>query len=624
MKKVLIIILNVFLLLLCVGVNTVKLNAYTESTNNINHNGIYYLKNKQTGLYMQSIDLDFIDGGDVMQLTYQNSEAQSFRFYHIYDNKYEIYSIIDSTKLFSIPFGWQDDNLRLKFDTYSGTHVTKNRFQFVDTGDGDNSFYIKTCATSYQKYLVVPSGSGLGAYVVQKSYNSNDYNKWYLEGISINEKVHISLNQNESITLRYLVPDNMLYSVETMKYGSTSVDTVLTVSNTLNGVITDDDGGFGLYSYIGFYGSENRIISITVSLFSANSSGDFYLQIRQQKAALYGFDYRLKDGNFGLNTLPDLTSPYSDLSNLIQTNKYESKAKSHLFEIDDRGFQNGNSELLFFTGHGTDTHGNLVFLKNIDGIWSSDTLLIQDLPLMNQVRIAVFSSCNSAKEVNNTSVVKKAVENHAKSALGFPDSVNSVSATIFTNELFYKLSMGYSLSYSASIASSTIIWPFDNVHDYVIEGNQNIKLINIENRSDLNSIDDDLLLNYYELINSGLYRVFTNRDNSNRYFYTINGFLSNIYVDIKIDDNKDLSFIRGNLNIYDRKIINVLPITIDYISKDNSHIVYFVEDANAIPILIEFKTVSIDGICLEYVKCTNLYDGTIIDYQNICIAEGVS
>lgn len=60
-----------------------------ESTGIIEENGIYYIKNKETGLYMQSIDLNFIDGSDVMQMPYQN-----------------------------------------------GVNHTKNRFQFVDTGDG--------------------------------------------------------------------------------------------------------------------------------------------------------------------------------------------------------------------------------------------------------------------------------------------------------------------------------------------------------------------------------------------------------------------------------------------------------------------------------------------------------
>lgn len=66
----------------------------------------------------------------------------------------------------------------------------------------------------------------------------------------------------------------------------------LTINNLSTGNLYDDDSGADYYSMACFGNQGGRNIKITVNLYYSGVSGSFYLQIRNQQAVYYGFDYQ--------------------------------------------------------------------------------------------------------------------------------------------------------------------------------------------------------------------------------------------------------------------------------------------------------------------------------------------
>lgn len=317
---------------------------------------------------------------------------------------------------------------------YSSNSTVAQRFKIVSTGNGDNSFKILTATTGYTKCITAKGASMSPANIIQYTYGNDgnqDNDHWYFEDITLNEKTLVTLSAGETKSFEITVPDNKYYAVETSQYGSSAVDTYLTISNLSSGNEYNDDGGVGLYSFIGFSNQGGRNLTISVRLYNTSASGSFYLQIRKQKAVYYGFAYE------DLSTISDLNVPYNSFSTLYDSYKYENKKASHFQEIDERGYNRYNSEIVFFSGHGYKNTSTSEFGFGIR-FGDNTSFYIPNLNNMSNVRIAVWAACYSSNTNNayNTSFIDKAVACGAKSSVGFVDTVTTVSSRSFTNGLF--------------------------------------------------------------------------------------------------------------------------------------------------------------------------------------------
>lgn len=612
-------IITIFLLVVfaiaIIPLDAMQVKAAVLPTPNVVSNGIYYIRNQRSGLYLDVYGKGTTDFTEVKQDYYNGGDNQRFQIKLISTDVYEIVPLHATGMRLDVYNASPDNNTPVYI--YTSNSTVAQRFKIVSTGNGDNSFKILTATSNYTKCLTAQGASMSPSNIIQYSYGNGgnqDNDHWYFEDVTLNEKTLVTLSAGETKSFEFTVPDNMYYAIETTQYGSSTVDTYLTVSNLSTGNVYNDDGGVGLYSFVGFNNQGGRNLTISVRLFNTSASGSFYLQIRKQKAVYYGFNYD------DISTLKDLSKPYSSFSNLYDSYKYENKEASHFREIDERGYNRYNSEIVFFSGHGYKDPSATSFGFGIS--FSNNTsFYIYNLSNMNNVRVAVWAACYSSNTNNsyNTSFIDKSVASGAKSAIGFPDTVTTTSSRSFTDDLFKKLADGYTVGEAAKYAAKQLIWPLDNAKDYRIAGDSSTTLTspNYMKNVSISSQNNMNVTTHYSFINNNEYVAYNNGDTT-RYYLTINGIISNQFVDGGIKANSQV--VDQNYKV--SSSITVLPILYKYNSlstdTEDKHIVYVVENNVATPILISYVTITDEkGATYSEAICRNLNNGKYIDYAEI-------
>lgn len=590
----------------------VPASAAVQPTASIVADGIYYIRNQRSGLYLDVYNNGTENNTQVQQSHYNGDENQRFKLKRIISDVYEIVPLHANNMRLDVYNG--NTTNETPVNIYTSNSGDAQRFRIVSTGNGDNSFKILTAVSNYTKCITPHYASMDPVEIIQYTYGNDgneDNDHWYFEDITLNEKTLVHLAAGQTKTFEITIPDNKYYAVETMQFGSFVLDTYLTVSNLSTGNAYDDNSGEGAYSFICFNNQGGRNLTISVRLRDSSASGSFYLQIRRQKAVFYGFQYS------DINTIQDLTVPYNVFCNLYNSHTYANKDASHFLEIDERGCNRCNSEIMFFAGHGSEDGGHISFNNKVKFELSG---LNKN---MSNVRFAVWAACCTASTDNsyNTSFVDRAVSNGAKSSLGFPDPIGDKSARTFTNYLFQKLSEGYTVGDAASYAASKLIWSWDAVKNYRIAGSSSITLTTPNyTKNSLAPSQNSTQENYYNLINNNEYVAFDNGDTI-RYYLTINGIISNQFVDVAKAGVSQQAFVAQNYNVSDN--ITVLPTLCEYdttsTSTEEKHIVYIVENNIATPVLISYVTVTEEnGDTYLDVICRNLSNGEYIDYEEIC------
>ena len=586
----------------------IKIRANSVMPVNVENFGFYYIKNKTTGLYLQDSSINnLVNDANAIQSNYNDGDKQIFKFMNLNNNVYEIYSELNTNKCLCVQSTFNVNNAGIGFEDAGMTHPINHRFKFVDTGDGDDSYYILTATSQFNRY-VTASSSGVGAYLVQRNYSSSEHNKWYLEGINLNDKVVMSLNVGETRTFKYLVPDNLMYAVETSKFANYNINTILQITNLTYYAVSEPNYDTIDFSLIEFCNKGGIVISIKIFLHSTSNLGPFYFQVRKQQAVLYGFEYD------GINTLPDLDTPFNELSNYYQTYKFENQITSHFLSEDERHLQRCNSEIVFFTGHGGKNNNYVVFSVDEYGLPDNEFLYEDDIPSIKNAKITIFSSCYSSRIINGSSMIDKAVEQGSQSAFGFSKKVSPSSARLFTNRLFEYLCNGETISQAASHASNHILFLFDSVKDYKVAGASYTRIVNASNVFSTNCIEIMYDINETKVDNNFI--KYPNKDGSTRCYYNINGIISNYFIDIT-EKNGVKTILRTNINnIEDIEDIVVLPIKVDY--RRDSNLIYYINNGLAIPVSCE----EVDANGILEMKCTNLYDGALIKYEEFAYWEG--
>lgn len=216
-----------------------------------------------------------------------------------------------------------------------------------------------------------------------------------------------------------------MFTVET--FGST--DTYGTVSGN-NGSIfptdSNDDAGSGTNFAIGFYQEAGNTTTITVRHYNSTSgTGSYTLQVRDQRAQIYTFDY----GNGDIDTTADSETPRSWLSAMgYSVGVYENKEAAHIDATIASTFKRLNSEVFFFSGHGMS--GSVCFMSSSGYNYLNDTSSY--FGDMSNTKVAVWSACYSAVDPDGTgtrkSMAQKSIDKGARSAIGWTEVTNVTAA----------------------------------------------------------------------------------------------------------------------------------------------------------------------------------------------------
>lgn len=581
--------------------------AAVEPVDTIVSTGIYYIRNQKSGLYLDVAGAGTNNGATLMQYYYNGSPNQTFKIIKVGDY-YEIIPIYAPNMRLDIRNASTENEAALQL--YESNSTNAQRFSIESTGNGDNSFKILTGCTNYTKCITAKHASLEPIEVFQYGYGNNgneDNDHWYFEDVTLNEKHMIWVNEGDIRYFDFKVPDNGFYVAETYPINnySDNIVTNVTVEGLKDGQIhTRSYNGVGGHTMFTFSGEGGQHLRFAVRSFSPSLS-IFYFQIRRQQAILCGFNY----GTDEINTLPDLTVPNNVLSSMYSCVTYQD-GNTNLLTNDLRDFPIINSEVLFFSGHG---NGNSVSLPNGSNLYASS------LPQMNNVRVAVWSSCKSAEINNGTSMVLESVNQGALSSLGFTYTVGVDSAKTFTDELFVQLSQGSTLTGAAVMAANKIIWPWDTVKDYVIAGDPSTRINEASFiKSDVGYETTNLNLNEYNLTREEC-ASFELAQGKTRLFKTINGCLTNQVFDCNDEDNI------YNTNVTkDDSSSTILPVLHESqleLAKNEEllekHQVYIFTEGVYTPVLLEYINCFCEYGVYQKVVCKNLYNGELIDYATI-------
>lgn len=443
--------------------------------------------------------------------------------------------------------------------------------------------------------------------------NDTSYTRIYL-----NMKNNVSLSAGQIKYFTYTPESDYYFVIET--YGD--CDTKIQVSDTASGTIIDDDSGVGLNAKVEFRGVQGQPIYISTKLYNSNLTGNYSIQLRKQRISMFAYDD--DDGN---STIPDLSTPFNKFSPIFDAIKYENKSSSDALANDDRDLAKLNSEIMFFSGHGYKNDANN---KGFGVAFKTGGITTNTYINMDRTKVAMWSACYSANSTNseNLSIAEYSVNCGAKSAVGFTESVTFSSSKTFTNRFFTKLSEGATVKAAATHGASGLFWPWDNGKKYVIFGNENLTVT-----SPTTSISTFSLtkVNRNILNELGSNVIVVNMDQTTkRYYETIEGIMSNSFVDITFDNDSivDVKDYRKNIDTYlpiNNLFINQLAANSIVIGNEtytldeecSRNVVYALVNNVMTPIEIITARYSHNDIVIEEPTCVNLSNGQKIDYSQI-------
>ena len=392
---------------------------------------------------------------------------------------------------------------------------------------------------------------------------------------------------------------------------------------------SDDDSGDGLNAAVAFYGMAGTQVQIDTCVYGS-TGGSTIFQMRPQRFTMYTFDYGFLD----ISTLADSEIPRQKMTERYQPIICENQDAYHPIT---HGFSQIhsflNSEVFMFSGHGG--VGTLSFIPTEDGVTGLGAVNIESRDMSNN-KLSVFSSCYGGAE---NSMVDAAVKAGSGASIGFTDTVYNPSAKTFTDVLFTKLAGGAILSSAAGEAANAILLPFDTAKNYRIVGNEKTSLVGatVNPRSAPVQVSPKILAQFNEDMRNFNYTSFQ-IEGGKRYFKTFQGIISNDYYDVFTDsDGKITSMIKSETEINDvpdfQQIQTVSAQSKNVSSKRGSdawnlidsetHTIIIKKDGSIFPVEIIYLNYynESNSAYFQDVECTNLFDGSPVDYSEINRAE---
>lgn len=428
-----------------------------------------------------------------------------------------------------------------------------------------------------------------------------------------------------------------LFTVETFgttdTYGTMSGNSVTTFPATAS----NDDGGEGTNFAIGFRQEAGNSTTITVRHFNSSSgTGSYTIQVRDQRAQIYTFDY----GSGDIDTTGDSETPYTWLNAVdYAVGIHENKPASHLNATIASTFKRINSEVIFFAGHGN--AGSLVFMNSSGNKeWLYDTSSY--FSSMSNTKVAVWASCYSGVDPDGTgsrkSIAQKSIDIGAQSAIGWNDTIGNGAAKKWTDQFFINLGHTMTVEDAAAHAGTIFVWPWDGSYDgwqVYGDGSTVVSYPTINSKSGISNVQlqtvDSALLQ--SLSDTDNYTPYTLKGLGTRYYKTINGCLTNEFYDVYSDGtlvSPTVTFSENDILSIDQQTIvtnNYTPVAaitannspFGTLVKSEEHIVYMKFNGSVVPIKIIYSDYqNDDGLKYQDVVCINLLDNTFIDYADIC------
>lgn len=152
--------------------------------------GIYYLQNKNSGLYMDSWGANSNDGSNIAQGNFNGNTNQQFQFTHLGDGVYQVL-LVHSNKALDIEGVKTTNGANVQQWTY---YATANQ-QFIVVAAG-NGFYKLVAKHSGKIVEVAGAGMSNGDNIQQWTNNNQSCGIWNFESV-----VTTGTNDNQSTTL---------------------------------------------------------------------------------------------------------------------------------------------------------------------------------------------------------------------------------------------------------------------------------------------------------------------------------------------------------------------------------------------------------------------------------------
>jgi rhamnogalacturonan endolyase len=144
--------------------------------------GVYYIKNVNSGLYLDVEDGSSSNGANIQQYSYNGSTAQQFKIVSAGDGYYNILTACsDYTQAVDVEGKKADDGTNIL--TWAAGTGTNQQYKFIEESDGSYGILTRTSslASALDVYNVSTSD---GANVCQWSYWKGAGQKWYLEPVT--------------------------------------------------------------------------------------------------------------------------------------------------------------------------------------------------------------------------------------------------------------------------------------------------------------------------------------------------------------------------------------------------------------------------------------------------------
>lgn len=195
------------------------------------NNNIYYIKNKNSGLYLQVENDSPSDGANVCQSVGTGSLGQKWIINENSDGSIRLKSAVDMTggMALDVPYG-NPDNLA-NIQVWSSNGLSPQNFKLKSNNDG--SYAILTGASNYSKCLdVLNFSTDSGANVIQYDCNMTSNQLWYFE------KATWPSSGGSSSSNTTIKTDSDGYSDQLMQFVCTSDGKFLTASSGNNSTLT--------------------------------------------------------------------------------------------------------------------------------------------------------------------------------------------------------------------------------------------------------------------------------------------------------------------------------------------------------------------------------------------------
>lgn len=176
-SKVLSVFLTLFVLLSTMNVLAITVNAAAVEPENGN---IYYIKNKNSGMYLQIENDSSDDGANVCQAKGTGSLGQRWIINTNSDGTVRLKSAVDMTGGVALDVPNGDGNNLVNIQVWSSNGLAPQNFKLSANGDG--SYAILTQASNFERCLdVINFSTESGANVIQYDCNMTSNQLWYFE-----------------------------------------------------------------------------------------------------------------------------------------------------------------------------------------------------------------------------------------------------------------------------------------------------------------------------------------------------------------------------------------------------------------------------------------------------------